>query len=106
MGGYDPSHPPPGGAPLDAAVTFAPSGAVVLAALRALDRGGVVVINAIHLDHIPEFPYRQLWWERQIRSVANFTRGDAIEFLELAARIPIHTAFDPYPLAEANTALA
>jgi propanol-preferring alcohol dehydrogenase len=91
--------------PLDAAVTFAPVGEVVVAALRALDRGGVVAVNAIHLDRIPEFPYDLLWWERQIRSVANFTRRDAREFVDLAARIPIRTAADPYPLEEANTAL-
>ena len=101
-GGYD--DPPP--VPLDAAVTFAPVGEVVIAALRALDRGGVVAVNAIHLDRIPEFPYRLLWWERQVRSVANSTRRDAEEFLTLAARIPVHTVADPYPLAEANEALA
>ncbi len=100
-GSYD--EPPP--LPLDAAVTFAPVGEVVVAALRALDRGGVVAINAIHLDRIPEFPYDLLWWERQIRSVANFTRRDAQDFIDLAARIPIHTVAEPYPLAEANTAL-
>jgi len=96
-------EPPP--LPLDAAVTFAPVGEVVVAALRALDRGGVVAVNAIHLDRIPEFPYELLWWERQIRSVANFTRRDAQDFIDLAARIPIHTVAEPYPLAEANTAL-
>jgi propanol-preferring alcohol dehydrogenase len=101
-GGYD--DPPP--VPLDAAITFAPVGEVVVAALRALDRGGVVAVNAIHLDRIPEFPYRLLWWERQIRSVANATRRDAEEFVALAARIPVETVADPYPLAEANQALA
>jgi propanol-preferring alcohol dehydrogenase len=101
-GPYD--EPPP--APLDAAVTFAPVGEVVVAALRALDRGGVVAVNAIHLDRIPEFPYRHLWWERQIRSVANSTRADAQEFLDLAAQIPIHTVADVFPLAKANEALA
>jgi propanol-preferring alcohol dehydrogenase len=100
-GSYE--DPPP--VPLDAAVTFAPVGEVVVSALRALDRGGVVAVNAIHLDRIPEFPYDLLWWERQIRSVANFTRRDAQDFVDLAARIPIHTVADPYPLAEANTAL-
>jgi len=100
-GSYE--DPPP--VPLDAAVTFAPAGDVVVAALRALDRGGVVAINAIHLDRIPEFPYDLLWWERQIRSVANFTRRDAQDFVDLAARIPIHTLAEPYPLTEANTAL-
>lgn len=67
--------------------------------------GGTVAINAIHLDTIPEFPYRFLWRERSLRSVANFTRRDAQEFLELAAAIPIATVVDPYPLADANIAL-
>ncbi|MFH1330676.1 MAG: zinc-dependent alcohol dehydrogenase family protein [Actinomycetota bacterium] len=97
-------EPPP--VPLDAAVTFAPVGEVVVAALRALDRGGVVAVNAIHLDRIPGFPYRHLWWERQIRSVANSTRRDAAEFIDLAARIPVRTVADTFPLEEANTALA
>ena len=91
--------------PLDAAITFAPSGDVVRTALRAVDRGGTVAINAIHLDRVPELPYEELWWERRIASVANFTRQDAREFLELAARIPVRTSFDTYPLEEANTAL-
>lgn len=91
--------------PLDAAVTFAPVGWVVVEALKSLDRGGVVAINAIHLDHIPEFDYDHLWLERQIRSVANFTRVDAREFLELAATIPIKTMVQEYPLADANDAL-
>jgi propanol-preferring alcohol dehydrogenase len=101
-GGYD--EPPP--VALDAAITFAPAGDVVVAALRALDRGGTVAINAIHLDRVPELPYEELWWERRIASVANFTRQDARELLELAARIPLRTTFDTFPLAEANTALA
>ncbi len=100
-GGYD-SAPP---VPLQAAVTFAPAGDVVVAALRALDRGGTVAINAIHLDRIPEFPYDLLWWERSIRSVANFTRQDAREFLALAAEIPIRTAVEPLSLEQGNTAL-
>lgn len=91
--------------PLDAAITFAPVGHVAIEALKALDRGGTVAINAIHLDHVPEFGYDLLWWERQIRSVANFTRADAIEFLDLAATIPIRTAADEYPLSDANLAL-
>ncbi len=100
-GGYD-SAPP---VPLQAAVTFAPAGDVVVAALRALDRGGTVAINAIHLDRIPEFPYDLLWWERSIRSVANFTRQDAREFLALAAEIPIRTAVEPLSLEQGSTAL-
>ena len=83
-----------------------PSGDVVRAALSSLARGGTVAINAIHLDRLPELPYRELWWERSISSVANFTRQDAREFLDLAAEIPIRTTFDVYPLAEANVALA
>jgi propanol-preferring alcohol dehydrogenase len=100
-GGYD-ERPPE---PLDAAITFAPSGDVVRAALRAVDRGGTVAINAIHLDRVPELPYEELWWERRLASVANFTRADARAFLELAAKIPIKTEFETFPLAEANVAL-
>jgi propanol-preferring alcohol dehydrogenase len=99
-----PDERPPVG--LDAAVTFAPLGSVVAAALRALDRGGVVAINAIHLDRLPEMPYEDLWWERSIRSVANVTRRDAVEFLELAARVGITTDIETHPLSDANTALA
>ncbi|MYD28370.1 MAG: zinc-dependent alcohol dehydrogenase family protein [Dehalococcoidia bacterium] len=101
-GGTDDAPP----APLDAAVTFAPAGEVVVAALKAVDRGGTVAVNAIHLDRIPEFPYEHLWWERSLRSVANFTRRDAREFLALAAKIPIRTETDVYPLDAANQALA
>jgi alcohol dehydrogenase, propanol-preferring len=100
VGGYDEPTPP-----LDAAVTFAPAGTVVVAALRNLDRGGTVAINAIHLDGVPAFDYERLWWERGIRSVANFTRRDALEFLELAATIPIATSIETFPLEEANAAL-
>jgi alcohol dehydrogenase, propanol-preferring len=91
---------------LDAAVTFAPVGSVVVAALRAVRPGAIVAINAIHLDEIPAFDYDLLWRERALRSVANFTRRDAEEFLALAASIPIRTIVDVYPLADANTALA
>jgi propanol-preferring alcohol dehydrogenase len=90
---------------LQAAVTFAPVGSAVVAALSALERGGVVAVNAIHLDEIPAFSYEQLWGERQIRSVANFTRADAREFLHLAAELPVRTVVDRYPLASANQAL-
>jgi propanol-preferring alcohol dehydrogenase len=92
--------------PLDAAVTFAPVGSVVVAALQALDRGATVAINAIHLDQIPAVDYDDLWWERSITSVANVTRVDAAEFLALAAEIRIETNPQPYPLAEASAALA
>lgn len=101
-GGYDDVVPER----LDAAVTFAPAGAVVVAALKALDRGATVAINAIHLDAIPSFSYDDLWLERSLRSVANFTREDAREFLELAARIPIRTSYDVFDLDDANVALA
>ena len=90
---------------LDAAVTFAPVGYVVVEALKSIARGGTVAINAIHLDRIPEFGYDLLWGERQLRSVSNFTRQDAAEFLELAAKIPIRTVPDVYPLVDANLAL-
>jgi propanol-preferring alcohol dehydrogenase len=101
VGGYD--DPPP--APLDAAVTFAPAGAVVVAALRALDRGGTVAINAIHLDGIPAFDYGSLWWERGLRSVANYTREDARAFLELAAEIQIRTETELFALPDGVEAL-
>lgn len=101
VGGYD-ERPP---VPLEAAVTFAPAGDVVVAALRALDRGGTVAVNAIHLDRVPEFPYELLWWERSLRSVANVTRRDVREFLEIAAAIPIRTEIEAFPLADANLAL-
>ena len=96
-------EPPP--EPLDAAITFAPSGDVVRAALRAVDRGATVAINAIHLDRLPEMPYEELWWERRLASVANFTRADAREFLALAAQIPVRTSFETHPLGDANVAL-
>ena len=102
VGGYE-DRPPE---PLDAAITFAPVGAVVAAALAAVDRGGVVVVNAIHLDRLPEMPYEMLWWERSIRSVANVTRADAAEFIALAAEIPVRTTAEPHPLEDANLALA
>ena len=100
-GGYD-DRPP---APLDAAITFAPSGDVVRSSLRALGRGGTVAINAIHLDRLPEMPYADLWWERNLVSVANFTRQDAAEFLQLAAAIPVRTTYEIHPLEHANVAL-
>lgn len=90
---------------LDAAITFAPVGSVVVAALEALRPGATVAVNAIHLDHVPAFDYDLLWLERGVRSVANFTRRDAAEFLALAAEIPIRTVVDMFPLASANEAL-
>ena len=91
---------------LDRAVTFAPSGDVVITALSSLRKGGVVAINAIHLDRIPQFDYDSLLWgERQIRSVANMTRSDARDFLELAGRIGIHPKVTSFGLDDANEAL-
>ena len=90
---------------LDAAIIFAPVGALVPAALRALAKGGVVVCAGIHMSDIPAFPYELLWEERVIRSVANLTRRDGEEFLELAPRVPVRTHVEAFPLAEANDAL-
>jgi alcohol dehydrogenase, propanol-preferring len=90
---------------LDAAIIFAPVGALVPAALRALAKGGVVVCAGIHMSDIPAFPYELLWEERVIRSVANLTRRDGEEFLELAPRVPVRMHVETFPLAEANDAL-
>jgi propanol-preferring alcohol dehydrogenase len=91
---------------LDAAIIFAPAGELVPQALRALAPGGVVVCAGIHMTDIPSFPYEILWHERELRSVANLTRRDGEEFLALAPRVPVRTEVEPYPLAEANEALA
>lgn len=92
--------------PLDRAVTFAPSGDVVVNALASLRKGGVVAVNAIHLDRIPQFDYDTLLWgERQIRSVANMTRADARDFLQLAAAIGLKPRVTVFPLDQANEAL-
>ena len=91
---------------LDRVVTFAPSGNVVVAALASLRKGGVVAINAIHLDRMPEFDYdRLLWGERQLRSVANMTRADARDFLALAADIGLLPKVTVFSLDQANEAL-
>ena len=91
---------------LDRAVTFAPSGDVVISALSSLRKGGVVAINAIHLDRIPQFDYdRVLWGERQIRSVANMTRADARDFLQTVAEINLRPKATAFPLEQANEAL-
>jgi propanol-preferring alcohol dehydrogenase len=92
--------------PLDAAIIFAPVGALVPAALRALDPGGVVVCAGIHMSDIPSFPYDILWGERQIRSVANLTRRDGHELLAIAPEVPVRTEVTAYPLERANDALA
>lgn len=92
--------------PLDAALIFAPVGALVPAALQATAKGGTVVCAGIHMSDIPSFPYRILWEERVVRSVANLTRADAEEFLAIAPQAKVRTHTQPYALADANTALA
>ncbi|MFC3676574.1 zinc-dependent alcohol dehydrogenase family protein [Ferrovibrio xuzhouensis] len=91
--------------PLDAAILFAPVGALVPVALQAVRRGGTVICAGIHMSDIPRFPYDLLWGERSLKSVANLTRQDAVEFLDLMPGIPVRTHPVPYPLAEANRAL-
>jgi propanol-preferring alcohol dehydrogenase len=92
---------------LDRAITFAPSGDVVVTALASLRKGGVVAINAIHLDRIPEFSYDHLLWgERQIRSVANMTRSDARDFLKIAAEIDLRPRTTVFSLDQVNEALS
>ncbi len=91
---------------LDAAIIFAPVGALVPLALRALGKGGVVVCAGIHMSRIPEFPYDLLWGERMIRSVSNLTRQDGHVFFELAPKIPVRTEVEIFPLASADRALA
>lgn len=100
-GGSDESPPEP----LDAALIFAPVGDLVPAALRATGKGGVVVSGGIHMSDIPSFPYRILWEERGVRSVANLTRQDGEEFLRIAPDVPVRTEITKFPLAEANEAL-
>ena len=90
---------------LDRAITFAPAGKVVVDALSCLRKGGVVAVNAIHLDRMPVFDYDLLWGERQIRSVANMTRQDAHDFLEIADRLRIEPRVTPFRLEDANEAL-
>jgi alcohol dehydrogenase, propanol-preferring len=100
----DSTRPPP--EPLDAALIFAPVGGLVPAALKAVKKGGTVVCGGIHMSDIPSFPYRLLWEERVVRSVANLTRGDAEAFLRLAPQAGVETETVRYPLARANDALA
>ncbi|MCJ7436280.1 MAG: zinc-dependent alcohol dehydrogenase family protein [Acidimicrobiia bacterium] len=100
-GGSDTAPPNP----LGAALIFAPDGSLVTTALRTLEKGGTVVCGGIHMSDIPGFPYRDLWEERVIRSVANLTRRDAEEFLAVAPRVPVLTRTTPYPLTDANAAL-
>jgi alcohol dehydrogenase, propanol-preferring len=100
----DAMGPPP--EELDAAIIFAPVGALVPAALRAVGRGGVVVCAGIHMSDIPSFSYSDLWGERILRSVANLTREDAREFLDLAPRVPVRTHVTTFPLEDAERALS
>lgn len=100
----DSTAPPP--EPLDAAIIFAPAGELVPAALKAVGKGGTVVCAGIHMSDIPSFPYDILWGERSVRSVANLTRADGEEFLDLAPRVPIQTQVQVWPLEAANEALA
>jgi propanol-preferring alcohol dehydrogenase len=95
--------PPP--EELDAALVFAPVGELVPAALRAVAKGGTVVCGGIHMSDIPAMPYELLWGERVLRSVANLTRADGDEFLELAPRVPVRTEVESFRLEEANEAL-
>ena len=97
-------EPPP--EPLDAAIIFAPAGPLVPLALRAVRKGGRVVCGGIHMSDIPSFPYRWLWEERQLLSVANLTRADATEFLRIAASVPLQVQTTTYSLERANDALA
>jgi alcohol dehydrogenase, propanol-preferring len=91
---------------LDAAIVFAPVGTLVPLALKAVRKGGRVVCAGIHMSDIPRFPYRLLWEERQLVSVANLTRQDGIDFLRLAPKIGIVTKTTSYPLTQANEALS
>jgi propanol-preferring alcohol dehydrogenase len=90
---------------LDAAILFAPVGSLVPHALKAVARGGAVVCAGIHMSDIPSFPYRLLWGERTVKSVANLTRRDGAEFLALAPKVPVVTEVQTFPLTEANEAL-
>ncbi len=100
-GGYE--DPPP--EELDAAIIFAPVGALVPAALRVLAKGGAVVCAGIHMSDVPAFPYNLLWGERSLRSVANLTRKEGQEFLDLAPQVPVRTEVEAFALEEANAAL-
>jgi propanol-preferring alcohol dehydrogenase len=100
-GGSDEQPPEP----LDAAIIFAPVGGLVPSALSAVEKGGTVVCGGIHMSDIPSFPYSLLWGERVLRSVANLTRQDGEEFLPLAAKVPVRTEVQVFPLEQANDAL-
>jgi propanol-preferring alcohol dehydrogenase len=96
----------PAPCPLDAAILFAPVGALVPKALRDVDKGGTVVCAGIHMSDIPQFPYAILWNERRVCSVANLTRRDGLAFIELAQQVPVRATVKPYALADANAALS
>ena len=100
----DSSQAPP--EPLDAAIVFAPAGELVVAGLRAVRTGARVICGGIHMSDIPSFPYRLLWGERRVESVANLTRADGERFMQVAASVPLRTAVTQYPLEDANRALA
>ncbi len=99
----DPADPPPES--LDAAIVFAPAGELVPVALRAVSKGGVVVLGGIHMTDVPSMPYELLWGERVLRSVTNLTRGDGEAFMALAPRVPVRTKVEPFALGDANEAL-
>jgi propanol-preferring alcohol dehydrogenase len=99
----DSDRPPP--QPLDAAIIFAPVGSLIPAALRATRKGGRVVCAGIHMSNIPSFPYELLWGERSVCSIANLTRRDGSEFMQLAARVPLRASVEVFPLQQANEAL-
>lgn len=101
-GGSDTSPP----VSLDAAIIFAPVGALVPIALTAVRKGGRVICAGIHMSDLPSFPYQQLWWERSICSIANLTRADGHDFMRLADTLPLHPAVTRYPLERANEAIA
>jgi propanol-preferring alcohol dehydrogenase len=90
---------------LDAAIIFAPVGALVPFALQTVRKGGIVVCGGIHMSDIPQFPYELLWGERRICSVANLTRRDAQDFMAIAPKVPVRTHFESFPLNDANEAL-
>jgi propanol-preferring alcohol dehydrogenase len=90
---------------LDAAMVFAPVGALMVEALQHTAKGGIVVSGGIHMSDIPSFPYSLLWGERQLRSVANLTRGDGEELLALAPRVPVRTEVQTFPLEAATQVL-
>lgn len=91
---------------LDAVLIFAPVGSLIPATLRAVKKGGIVIAGGIHMSDIPSFPYEILWGERTVTSVANLTREDGREFLDLAPKVPVHTRTRVFPLEQANEALA